>query len=77
MGLILVIALLTLPAAIAGHHVHSLKRMMGVAVVLGALCVTVGLGLSFQLALPAGATIVLIAASVFFLSIGFRHRHIG
>ena len=36
-GLILVIALITLPAAIAGQYVWSLGKMMLVAVVLGVL----------------------------------------
>ena len=36
-GLILVLALLTLPAAVAGHYVHSLGRMMLIATLLGAV----------------------------------------
>ena len=35
-GGILVLALLTLPAAVAGHYVHSLGRMMVIATLLGA-----------------------------------------
>ena len=41
-GLILVLALLTLPAAVAGHYVHSLGRMMLIATLLGALFLTMG-----------------------------------
>lgn len=67
-GLILVIALLTLPAAIAGHYVHSLGGMMVVATLLGSLFTTAGLALSYTPNLPAGPTIILLAASTYVLS---------
>lgn len=61
-GLILVIALLTIPAAIAVQFAWSLRRIMLIAGLLGALFNTVGLAASFGPDLPAGATIVLVAA---------------
>lgn len=67
-GLILVIALLTLPAAIAAHYVHSLGAMMLIATVLGALFTTLGLALSFGPDLPAGPTMILLAGGVYILS---------
>ncbi|ADC62496.1 metal ABC transporter permease [Allochromatium vinosum] len=67
-GLILVIALLTLPAAIAGHYVHSLGAMMLIATGLGALFTTLGLALSFGPDLPAGPTMILLAGGVYILS---------
>ncbi|MTW20942.1 metal ABC transporter permease [Allochromatium palmeri] len=67
-GLILVIALLTLPAAIAGHYVHSLGVMMLIATGLGALFTTLGLALSFGPDLPAGPTMILLAGGVYILS---------
>ena len=67
-GLILVLALLTLPAATAGHYVHSLGRMMLIATVLGALLSFAGLALSYGPDLPAGPTIILLAGGVFVLS---------
>jgi hypothetical protein len=60
-GLILVIALLTLPAAVAGHYVHSLGAMMALATVLGAAFASAGLALSYGPDLPAGPTIILLA----------------
>jgi zinc transport system permease protein len=60
-GLILVIALLTLPAAIAAHYVHSLGAMMLIATGLGALFTTLGLALSFGPDLPTGPTMILLA----------------
>ncbi|BCU07016.1 metal ABC transporter permease [Allochromatium tepidum] len=67
-GLILVIALLTLPAAIAAHYVHSLGAMMLIATGLGALFTTLGLVLSFGPDLPAGPTMILLAGGVYILS---------
>lgn len=67
-GLVLVIALLTLPAAIAGHYVHTMGRMMLLASVLGALFTSAGIALSWQLDMPAGAIIILLAGVCFLLS---------
>ena len=67
-GLILVIALLTLPAAIAGHYVHSLGGMMVIATLLGGLFTSFGLGLSYAPDLPAGPTMILLAGSIYVLS---------
>jgi zinc transport system permease protein len=67
-GLILVIALLALPAAIAGQFVHSLSRMMLVATVLGAFFTSGGLAVSYQYDLPSGATTVLITGLAYLAS---------
>ena len=67
-GLILVIALLALPAAIAGQYVHSLSRMMLVATVLGAFFTTGGLAVSYQYDLPSGATTVLLTGLAYLAS---------
>ncbi len=67
-GLILVIALLTLPSAIAGHYVHSLAGMMLIATLLGAVFTSLGLALSFGPDLPAGPTMILLAGGVYLVS---------
>jgi zinc transport system permease protein len=67
-GLILVLALLTLPAAVAGHYVHSLGRMMGIATLLGAVLSIAGLVLSYGPDLPAGPVIILLAGGVYVVS---------
>ncbi len=77
-GLILVIALLTLPAAIALHYVQTIGRMMIVATFLGALFCVSGLAVSYQPDLPAGATIILVAGVAYLLSTvlsSLRQRH--
>ena len=67
-GLILVIALLTMPAAIAGQWVKEMKQMMVLASILGMSFTTAGLWLSYWLNLTSGATIILVAGAIFLLS---------
>lgn len=67
-GLILVIALLTLPAAIATQYVNSMRTIMLVASVLGAVFTSCGIMLSYGPDLPVGATIILLAGVCFLAS---------
>lgn len=71
-GLILVIALLTMPAAISGRYVRDVKGMMVLAGVLGAIFTTTGLLLSYALNLTSGATIILVAGAAYLLSLGIN-----
>ncbi|MCK9172331.1 MAG: metal ABC transporter permease, partial [Desulfuromonas thiophila] len=68
-GLILVIALLCLPAASARLFSRSLHGMMLRATLIGALTLVAGLALSFQADLPAGAVIALLCGLVYLLSL--------
>jgi len=72
-GLILVLALLTLPAAVAGHYVHSLGAMMLLATLLGGAVSTLGLTLSYGPDLPVGPTIILLAGALYIVSALFTH----
>ena len=67
-GIIMVIALLTIPGAISRQHLKGLPAIMAGSVFLGAIFVTFGLVVSYMLDVPSGATIILIAATSFFLS---------
>ena len=67
-GLIMVIALLTMPAAISGQWVRGMKRMMALASALGVLFTTVGLALSYYLNLTSGATIIMVGGVTYLLS---------
>jgi len=67
-GLILVIALLTLPAAIAAHHVQTLGTMMWLASLLGMLFTLGGIALSWHWDLPSGPVIILVAGAGYLLS---------
>lgn len=71
-GLILVIALLTLPAAIAAHYKSSIKSIMILAIILGMIFNSLGLYVSYEPDLPAGATIILIAGVCYILSFVYQ-----
>ncbi len=66
-GIVMVIALLTLPVAIAGHFCRTLAQMMCVSVLLSIAFTTAGLAVSYGPNLPAGATTILLAGSVYVL----------
>jgi zinc transport system permease protein len=67
-GLILVIALLTIPPFIAERFTGSLRAMMVVSSALSCLFTLTGLWLSYLLNLTSGATIILVAGGGFLLS---------
>ena len=69
--IILVIALLTLPAATAGCFTRHLWSMMTLATVLSWLFVTGGLLSSFYYRLPSGPAIVVLAGTVYLAALGF------
>ena len=66
-GLILVIALLTIPPFIVEKHAKSLFQMMVGSSLLGAIFTVSGLWLSFAFDLTSGASIIMVAGIVFFL----------
>jgi zinc transport system permease protein len=68
-GLILVIALLTLPAAIAMLYSHSLGRIMLLATFFGSVFTSGGLALSYAPDLPSGATIILVAGCAYMVAL--------
>jgi len=67
-GIILVIALLTIPAAISKQFTANLKKMMFISVLLSAIFGMLGLVLSYQFNLASGATIVMVSGIGFILS---------
>jgi len=69
-GMILVIALLTFPAAMARQFTHNMKTMMFLSVLFGFLFTLGGLWLSYILKLPSGATIILLGGTVLAISFG-------
>jgi zinc transport system permease protein len=58
-GIILVIALLTMPAAMASRFTFNFRKMMLLSVLFGVIFTMGGLWLSYALDLPSGATIIL------------------
>ena len=67
-GLIMVIALLTIPSAIASMFFKEMRVIMLVAVGLGIVFISAGLVISFLSNLPAAAVIILLAGLVYFLA---------
>ena len=68
-GLILVIALLTIPPFIVERHTRSLIQMMIGSSLLGAVFTVSGLWLSYAFDLTSGASIIMVAGVAFFLSL--------
>jgi len=68
-GLILVIALLTIPPFIVEKYAKSLAQMMLASSILGAVFTLVGLWLSYRYNLTSGATIILVSGSAFIISL--------
>ena len=69
MGVILVIALLTMPATIGGLFTKDLKRMMILAVLLAAVLTNLGLIVAWRYDAPPGAAIVIVLASALAVAI--------
>lgn len=71
-GIVMVVALLTLPAAIAGHFVRGLWQMMLLAAALCMLFVSSGLAVSYTIDLPSGPVIIILAGTAYLLVVIFR-----
>ncbi len=63
-GIILVIALLTIPAALAKQFTHNLWKMILLAILFGEAFSFGGLWLSYELDVASGATIILLSGTV-------------
>lgn len=68
-GIVLVIALLSLPAATASHFSKQLWQMMGFSVLLSLFYIALGLYVSYDSNLPAGATIIILAGCIYLATI--------
>lgn len=61
-GIILVIALMSIPASISLNFSKSLKKMIVYSIFTGMILTLFGLFLSYYLNLPSGSTIIIVAA---------------
>ena len=66
-GIILVLALLTSPAAAAGMLTQSLAKRMLYSVILGMIFCTAGLWISYAINIASGAAIVILSVLCYFL----------
>jgi zinc transport system permease protein len=76
-GIILVIALLTLPAAISRLYTTRIWSMMLLAVVLGIIFTVAGIGLSYLANVPSGATIILVSTIAYAGALGIERLRQG
>mgnify|MGYP002738557167 CR=1 FL=1 len=71
-GIVMVIALVAIPAAMANMFTDGLKNMMIISVVLSLIMTFFGLILSIALDLPPGATVSVTMGALFLIAIGLR-----
>ncbi len=67
-GIILLIALFTIPAAISKQYTHNLSRLMILATIISIIFASLGIILSYIFNLASGATIVMVLAAAFTIS---------
>jgi zinc transport system permease protein len=67
-GIILVIALLTIPSSICRQFTYNIKKLIISSIVVGIILTLTGLWISYLLDLASGATIIIILAVVFLFS---------
>ena len=68
-GIIMVIALLTIPPAVAGLFARSLAAMMAGAVGFAALFTSAGMAISYAMDLPSGSVIIVFAGAVYLVAL--------
>ncbi len=69
-GIILIIAMLSIPASISRKFSHNMATMMVYSSIIGAVLSLLGLVLSYQFDMPSGATIILVMSVVYLLVVG-------
>jgi len=67
-GALIMTSLLIIPAATARRFANTPEKMAGIASLIGALAVLLGLSLSWHFDTPAGPSVVISAAAMFMLS---------
>ncbi|MCB1082421.1 MAG: metal ABC transporter permease [Chlamydiia bacterium] len=73
-GAILIIAILSLPAAIANTYTHRLSKMIMLAVIIAIVLSLVGVALSYTLNWPPGSTLALTATTAYLINLIFKKR---
>ena len=73
-GIVLVMAMLVIPTAVAYLLVKRFVSMMMTAAVIGTAAAVTGLYISYHFNLPAGPAMTLVASGIFVLVASFRRR---
>lgn len=71
-GVILVIAILSLPASIANSFTNRFSSIMSLATLIGIIFTLIGICISFLVNWPPGATIALVTTVGYFLNLLYR-----
>jgi len=67
-GIILVIALLTIPTSIAKLYSNDLKKIMMLSIIIGAIMCFAGLIMSYNFDIQSGATIIIVSTLCYVIS---------
>lgn len=67
-GIILVIALLTIPSSICMQFTYNIKKLMAGSIIVGIISTVAGLLISYLLNISSGATIVIFLVVIFLIS---------
>ena len=73
-GIILVIALLTIPATIASLYNKKLYKIMFISSILSFIFIFLGIGISYDLNIPPGACIAILSALAYVLCLLFAKK---
>jgi len=72
-GIILSMALLSIPPAISKLFSNKLEHIMILSGVIGLLLSTFGLAISYYLNIPSGASIILLAILIYFIALSIKY----
>lgn len=73
-GIILTIALMTIPVSIAKLFCKSINRVIVLSAILSAAFSIIGLVLSYYLNIPSGACIIIFSTLVYLIILAVKHR---
>ena len=68
-GIVMVIALLTLPVAVAGQYARRLWKIMVLSAAISAVLSVAGLAVSYSPRLPAGPITIILAGATYVLAL--------
>lgn len=72
-GIVMVIAMLTLPAATAGLMARRLRTMMVLGILFCAMANTTGLAVSYHLNLPTGPTTIILSGALYLAALAVQN----
>ncbi len=75
-GIVLLIAMLAIPASISGEFTHDMSKMMVFSSLLSLIFIISGLYVSTLWDLPAGPIIVILSGIIFLFVVGFKRLYL-